>query len=321
MATCFRDFELIALHLSVNIVGFASMLNFDDQDGQIWFDGALRDWREANLHVLSHGLHYGSCVFEGERVYGGQIFRLREHTERLINSAQVLGFEIPYSLEEIEQATQDTVAAQGYADAYVRPVAWRGSEMMGVSAQETAIHLAVAVWEWPSYFSPEARMKGIKLKWAEWKRPSPECEPVHAKAAGLYMICTLAKHSAEASGFDDALMMDWRGRLAETTGANVFLVINGILHTPTPDCFLDGITRRSVITLARARGFEIRERAIMPDEIEKAEEIFVTGTAAEVTPVGQIDDRTFTVGPITKTLMADYDELVRRSETTETNAA
>ena len=321
MATCFRDFEFIALRLSVNIVGFASMLNFDDQDGQIWFDGALRRWREANLHVLSHGLHYGSCVFEGERVYGGQVFRLREHTERLINSAQVLGFEIPYSLEEIEQATQDTVAAQGYADAYVRPVAWRGSEMMGVSAQETAIHLAVAVWEWPSYFSPEARMKGIKLKWAEWKRPSPECEPVHAKAAGLYMICTLAKHGAEASGFDDALMMDWRGRLAETTGANVFLVINGILHTPTPDCFLDGITRRSVITLARARGFEIRERAIMPDEIEKAEEIFVTGTAAEVTPVGQIDDRTFTVGPITKTLMADYDELVRRSETTETNAA
>lgn len=287
------------------------MLNFHDQDGQIWYDGALQPWRDVNLHVLSHGLHYGSCVFEGERVYGGQVFRLREHTERLINSGHVLGFEIPYSLEQIEQATRDTVAAQGYDDSYVRPVAWRGSEMMGVSAQDTKIHLAIAVWEWPSYFSPEARMKGIKLRWAEWKRPSPECEPVHAKAAGLYMICTLAKHSAEAAGFDDALMMDWRGQLAETTGANVFLVIDGVLHTPTPDCFLDGITRRSVMGLARKRGYEIVERAIMPDEIEKADEIFVTGTAAEVTPVGQIDTMNFTVGPVTQALMEDYEALVR----------
>ena len=287
------------------------MLNFDDQDGQIWFDGALQDWRDVKLHVLSHGLHYGSCVFEGERVYNGNIFKLREHTERLITSAKTLGFEIPYSLDEIETATLATVEAQGYEDAYVRPVAWRGSEMMGVSAQQSTIHLAIAVWEWPSYFSPEARMQGIKLKWAPYKRPSPECAPVHSKAAGLYMICTLSKHAAEADGFDDALMLDWRGQIAETTGANVFLVIDGVIHTPTPDCFLNGITRRSVIDLARSHGIEIVERAIMPEELSEAAEIFVTGTAAEVTPVSQIDNMKFGVGPITKMLLADYDQLVR----------
>ena len=287
------------------------MLNFDDQDGQIWFDGVLQDWRDVKLHVLSHGLHYGSCVFEGERVYNGNVFKLREHTERLITSANTLGFEIPYSLEEIEQATLATVDAQGYEDAYVRPVAWRGSEMMGVSAQQATIHLAIAVWEWPSYFSPEARMQGIKLKWAPYKRPSPECAPVHSKAAGLYMICTLSKHAAEADGFDDALMLDWRGQIAETTGANVFLVIDGVIHTPAPDCFLNGITRRSVMDLARSHGIEIVERAIMPEELAKAAEIFVTGTAAEVTPVSQIDNMKFTVGPITKLLLADYDQLVR----------
>ncbi len=287
------------------------MLNFDDQDGQIWFDGALEDWRDVKLHVLSHGLHYGSCVFEGERVYNGNIFKLREHTERLITSAKTLGFEIPYSLEDIERATLATVEAQGYDDAYVRPVAWRGSEMMGVSAQQSTIHLAIAVWEWPSYFSPEARMQGIKLKWAPYKRPSPECAPVHSKAAGLYMICTLSKHAAEADGFDDALMLDWRGQIAETTGANVFLVIDDVIHTPTPDCFLNGITRRSVMDLARGHGIEIIERAIMPEELSKADEIFVTGTAAEVTPVSQIDEMQFTVGPITKMLLADYDQLVR----------
>ena len=287
------------------------MLNFDDQDGKIWFDGVLQDWRDVKLHVLSHGLHYGSCVFEGERVYNGNVFKLREHTERLITSANTLGFEIPYSLEEIEQATLATVDAQGFEDAYVRPVAWRGSEMMGVSAQQSTIHLAIAVWEWPSYFSPEARMQGIKLKWAPYKRPSPECAPVHSKAAGLYMICTLSKHAAEADGFDDALMLDWRGQIAETTGANVFLVIDGVIHTPTPDCFLNGITRRSVIDLARSHGIEIVERAIMPEELSKAAEIFVTGTAAEVTPVSQIDNMKFGVGPITKMLLADYDQLVR----------
>jgi len=287
------------------------MMNFDDQDGQIWHNGALIPWRESKLHVLSHGLHYASCVFEGERVYNGEVFKLREHTQRLIDSGRELGFEIPYSLAELEQATRETVAAQGYADAYVRPVAWRGSEMMGVSAQDTKINVAIAVWEWPSYFSPEARMRGIRLTTSTWRRPAPDTAPVHAKAAGLYMICTLSKHAAEAEGFDDALMLDYRGRIAESTGANIFLVQDGKIHTPTPDCFLDGITRRTVIGLAKKRNFEVIERAIMPDELEKTDEIFVTGTAAEVTPVGEIDGRKFTVGTICQTLMEDYDNLVR----------
>ncbi len=297
------------------------MLNFDDHDGQIWLNGRLQPWREVNVHLLTHGLHYASCVFEGERVYDGEIFRLTEHSQRLISSADVMGFEIPYGLEEIEQATRETVAAQGFADAYVRPVAWRGSEMMGVSAQDTKIHLAIAVWEWPSYFSPEARLKGIKLATATWRRPSPETAPVHSKAAGLYMICTLSKHAAEADGFDDALMLDWRGRVAETTGANIFLVIDGALHTPVPDCFLDGITRRAVMALATARGIAIHERIIMPDELARADEIFVTGTAAEVTPVGRIDDLSFQVGPITRALMEDYDTLVRASPEAASSAA
>ena len=248
------------------------MMNFDDQDGQIWHNGALIPWRESKLHVLSHGLHYASCVFEGERVYNGEVFKLREHTQRLIDSGRELGFEIPYSLAELEQATRETVAAQGYADAYVRPVAWRGSEMMGVSAQDTKINVAIAVWEWPSYFSPEARMRGIRLTTSTWRRPAPDTAPVHAKAAGLYMICTLSKHAAEAEGFDDALMLDYRGRIAESTGANIFLVQDGKIHTPTPDCFLDGITRRTVIGLAKKRNFEVIERAIMPDELEKTVE-------------------------------------------------
>ena len=297
------------------------MLNFDDRAGEIWFDGGLVPWPDVKLHVLSHGLHYASGVFEGERVYNNRVFRLREHSQRLIDSAAALGFEIPYSLAEIETATLDTVAAQGFADAYVRPVAWRGSEMMGVSAQGTVIHFAIAVWEWPSYFSPEARLQGIKLATSKWKRPSPETAPVHSKAAGLYMICTLSKHAAEAEGCDDALMLDWRGRVAETTGANIFLVRNGELHTPVPDCFLDGITRRAVIALARDRGIAIHERVIMPDELAGADEIFVTGTAAEVTPVGRIDDMNFTVGPVTQALMADYDDLVRSPAAVESPAA
>ncbi len=290
------------------------MMNFDDQDGKIWFNGELMPWRDCTLHVLSHGLHYASSVFEGERVYSGQVFKLREHSQRLIDSATALSFEIPYSLDEIEQATQDTVAEQGYPDAYVRPVAWRGSEMMGVSAQSAKINFAIAVWEWPSYFSPEARMKGIRLQTSKWKRPSPETEPVHCKAAGLYMICTLSKHAAEADGYDDALMLDWRGRIAETTGANIFLIQDGVLHTPIPDCFLDGITRRTVIGLAKDRGMEVVERALMPDEFERTDEVFVTGTAVEVTPVGEIDDFNFQVGTITRTLMEDYDALVRAQQ-------
>ena len=287
------------------------MMNFDDQDGLVWYDGALKPWRDARLHVLSHGLHYGSCVFEGERVYDGEVFKLREHTQRLIDSGAALGFEIPYSLEQLERATLETVAAQGYADAYVRPVAWRGSEMMGVSAQQTTIHVAIAVWEWPSYFSPEARTRGIKLKTAKWRRPAPDTAPVHAKAAGLYMICTMSKHEAEAEGYDDALMLDWRGLVAESTGANIFLAREGRLHTPAPDCFLDGITRQTVIGLARARGIEVIERAIRPEELAGADEIFVTGTAAEVTPVGCIDDHRFQVGSISRALLEDYEALVR----------
>jgi branched-chain amino acid aminotransferase len=287
------------------------MMNFDNQDGNIWYNGALVPWRDSKLHVLSHGLHYASCVFEGERVYNGEVFKLREHTERLINSGKELGFEIPYSLDELEQATRDTIASQGYADAYVRPVAWRGSEMMGVSAQETRINVAIAVWEWPSYFSPEARMRGIRLCTSKWRRPAPDTAPVHAKAAGLYMICTLSKHEAEAKGYDDALMLDYRGQIAESTGANIFLIQDGKIHTPTPDCFLDGITRRTVIGIAKKHDYEVIERPIMPEELADTSEIFVTGTAAEVTPVGEIDDYKFEVGTITRTLLADYDALVR----------
>jgi len=287
------------------------MVSFDDQEGQIWYNGELVPWKDTKLHVLTHGLHYASCVFEGERVYNREVFKLREHTQRLIDSAQELGFEIPYSLKELEQATRDTVTAQGYPDAYVRPVAWRGSEMMGVSAQANTINVAIAVWEWPSYFSPEARMRGIKLKTSKWRRPSPETAPVHAKAAGLYMICTLSKHEAEADGWDDALMLDWRGQVAESTGANIFLVQEGKIHTPTPDCFLDGITRRTVIGLAKDRNYEVIERTIMPEEFAKTDEVFVTGTAAEVTPVGQIDDYSFQVGSVTCALLEDYDALVR----------
>tara|TARA_B100001964_G_scaffold158735_1_gene174357 strand:+ start:437 stop:1324 length:888 start_codon:yes stop_codon:yes gene_type:complete len=286
--------------------------SFDDRDGHIWLNGEMIAWREANVHVLSHALHYASSVFEGERAYEGEIFRLTEHSQRLIGSATAMGFEIPYSLAEIDQACKEVLAINRIQDGYVRPVAWRGAEMMGVSAQECTIHLAIAAWPWPAYFTPEARLQGIRLKTSTWKRPSPESAPVFAKAAGLYMICTLSKHAAEAEGFDDALMLDWRGQVAECTGANIFFGKNGVLHTPTPDCFLDGLTRRSVIDLARARGIKNVERAIMPEEMAGSDEIFVTGTAAEVTPVSQIDDMSFSVGPIARQMMDDYEALVHR---------
>ncbi len=285
--------------------------SFDDRDGLIWLDDELIDWRDAKLHVLSHALHYGSSVFEGVRSYGGEIFKLTEHSRRLIDSGKMLGFDIPYSLEEINNACLETCRANNIVDGYLRPVAWRGSEMMAVSAQNATIHLSVATWEWPSYFSPQARMKGIRLKTGPWKRPSPETGPVHSKAAGLYMICTLSKHAVEAEGYDDALMLDWRGQIAEATGANIFLVMgDGKLHTPTPDCFLDGITRRTVIDLAKSRGLEVIERAIMQEELADAKEVFLTGTAAEVTPVGEIDDFTFTPGKICKMMIEDYDRAV-----------
>ena len=286
--------------------------SFADRDGLIWYNGELVQWRDAKVHVLTHGLHYASSVFEGERVYGGEIFKLTEHSERLVNSARILGFELEQSVEEIDQACRDTVAANNIVDGYVRPVAWRGSEMMGVSAQNNRINLAIAAWVWPSYFDPEARMKGIRLKLSPWKRPSPETIPTDSKAAGLYMICTLSKHQAEQEGFDDSLMLDYRGRVAEATGANIFFVKDGVIHTPTPDCFLDGITRRTVIDLARQRGIEVRERTIMPEEMADFTECFLTGTAAEVTPVGAIDSLKFVPGEICQQLIDDYDNLVRR---------
>lgn len=295
---------------------------FDDRDGLIWFNGEMIPWRDAKIHVLTHGLHYASSVFEGVRAYGGKIFHLQKHTERLFFSADQLGFEIPYSVDDLNKAQIETLAANNIVDGYLRPVAWRGSEMMGVSAQSNRINVAIAAWPWPSYFSPEARMKGIKLQTSKWQRPSPKTEPVHAKAAGLYMICTLSKHTAEKNGFDDALMHDYRGQIAESTGANIFMVMgDGKLHTPTPDCFLNGITRQTVIELAKARGIEVIERAIMPEELANATEVFLTGTAAEVTPVGQIDDHTFTVGQISQWMMEDYDKAVGKAPAGNANAA
>ncbi len=289
----------------------ADLIPFDDREGKIWFDGKLIDWRDAKVHVLTHGLHYASSVFEGERSYGGKIYREHEHNERLYNSAEILGFTIPWTMEELAKARHEVLKANGIVDGYVRPVAWRGSEMMGVSAQHNTIHVAIAAWDWPSYFTPEARMRGIRLAISDWKRPSPESAPVHAKAAGLYMICTLSKHKAEQEGFDDAMMYDHRGYLAEATGANLFLAIDGKLQTPTPDCFLDGLTRRTVMDLARKRGIEVVERHMTDEDLAKAAEVFITGTAAEVTPVGQIGDHHYQPGELCKQLMADYDKEVR----------
>ena len=284
-----------------------SSTSFDNRDGVMWYDGKFVDWPDAKLHVLSHGLHYASAVFEGTRVYGGNIFHLKEHTERLINSGKILGFQIPYTLEQLCQAQRELIKRQGIVNGYIRPIAWRGSEMMAVSAQNTTIHVAIATWTWPSYFSVEAKLKGIRLDNAIYRRPDPACAPTNAKAAGLYMICTLSKHAAEARGYHDALMLDYRGLVAEATGANIFFSKDGKLHTPTPDCFLDGITRRTVIGLAKRRGIEVIERFIRPEEMTDFEECFLTGTAAEVTPVSEIGDYRFTPGKLTEALVRDYD--------------
>ena len=296
-----------------------SVLPFDDRDGFIWYDGRLVPWREAKLHVLTHGLHYASCVFEGERVYNGKVFRLDDHNARLINSAKIMGFEVPASMDDLAKATVELVAANNIADGYVRPIAWRGAEQMGVSAQASKIHLALACWDWPAYFSPEARAKGIKMLWSRWARPAPNTAPVHAKASGLYMICTIAKHEAEAQGCDDALMLDWQGNLAEGTGANIFLAINGELHTPTPDCFLNGITRQTVMELARKRGIKVVERTIPPADLAKADEVFLTGSAAEVTPVGEIIGTVghyrFTPATMCRLMWEDFDRLVGKPAT------
>ncbi|NVO15942.1 MAG: branched-chain amino acid aminotransferase [Rhodoplanes sp.] len=279
---------------------------FDKFDGVIWYDGKLVPWTEATLHVLSHGLHYASAVFEGERAYGGQIFKCTQHSERLKRSAQTLDFEIPWSVAEIDAAKRLVIEKNNFSDAYVRPIAWRGSEMMGVSAQDNTIHLAIAAWQWPSYFTPEERLKGIRLDLAEYRRPDPKTAPSLAKAAGLYMICTISKHRAERRGFADAMMLDWQGRVAECTGANIFFVKDGKIHTPIADCFLDGLTRQTVIEIARRRGIEVVERRIMPDELKGFTECFVTGSAAEVTAVSEIADWRFTPGAITKQLMEAY---------------
>jgi branched-chain amino acid aminotransferase len=288
-----------------------ALLPFDDRDGFIWFNGKLVPWREAQIHVLSHGLHYASVVFEGQRAYNGEIFKLNEHTSRLFNSARILDFEIPYAEDEINAACDEVMKANNLPDGYCRPVAWRGPEQMGVAAQATKTHVAIAGWEWPSYFDPQLRDKGIRLDVSEWHRPAPNCAPTSAKAAGLYMICTLSKHAAERKGYNDALMLDYRNQIAEATGANIFFVQDGRIHTPTPDCFLDGITRRTVAGLARKRGIEIVERAIQPEEMAGFEQCFLTGTAAEVTAVGEIGPYNFVVGDITKTLRSDYEQLVR----------
>ena len=283
-----------------------SVIPFDQRDGTIWFDGAMVPWREAKIHVLSHGLHYGSTVFEGERAYGGRIFKSLEHTKRLLRSAELLDYTIPYSVDEIVAAKELVLRTSGLSDAYLRPVAWRGSEMMGVAAQGNTIHLAIAAWEWPSYFDPATKMKGIRLDIADYRRPDPRTIPSASKAAGLYMICTISKHRAENKGYADALMLDWEDYVAECTGANVFFIKDGVIHTPQADRFLNGITRQTVIELARRRGFEVVERRIRPEEMEGFSECFITGSAAEVTPVSEIGPYKFVPGAMTKTLMDDY---------------
>ncbi len=279
---------------------------YDDRDGSIWMDGKVIPWRDAKVHILTHAMHYASAVFEGERSYGGRIFKLREHSERLIESAAMLDFEIPYSVEQIDAASIEIMKANNLVDCYVRPIAWRGSEQMGVSAQEAKIHLAIAAWDWGSYFDPAERLRGIRIANATYRRPDPATIPAKAKATGLYMICTIEKHRAEAAGYADALMLDWRGYVAECTGANIFFIKDGTLHTPIPDCFLDGITRRTVIDLAGRRDIPVNERVIMPDELSSFSECFIVGTAAEVTPVREIGDIHFQPGQISETLLNDY---------------
>ncbi len=284
---------------------------YDDRDGYIWMDGKMVDWREANVHILTHAMHYASSVFEGERAYNGKIFKSREHAERLKRSAQMIDFEIPYTVDEIEAAKVEVLAASGLTDAYVRAVAWRGvGEDMGVASARNPVRMAIAAWEWGAYYG-DAKMKGAKLDISKWKRPSPETIPVHAKAAGLYMICTMSKHAAEAKGCSDALFMDYRGYVAEATGANIFFVKDGEVHTPDPDCFLNGITRQTVVGMLREKQIKVHERHIMPEEMEGFEQCWLTGTAAEVTPVGQIGTFNFEVGALTRDIATSYEKLVR----------
>ena len=287
------------------------MSGYDDRDGQIWMDGQMINWRDAKVHILTHAMHYASSVFEGERAYNGKIFKSRQHSERLRRSAEMIDFEIPYSVDQIEAAKEQALAASGLSDAYVRALAWRGAgEDMGVASALNPVRMAIAVWEWGAYYG-DAKTKGAKLDISKWKRPSPETIPCHAKASGLYMICTMSKHAAEAKGCSDAMMLDYRGYIAEATGANIFFVRDGEVHTPTPDCFLNGITRQTVIAMLKDRNITVIERHIMPDELESFEQCWLTGTAAEVTPVGQIGDYRFEVGALTRDIAAEYEKLVR----------
>jgi branched-chain amino acid aminotransferase len=290
----------------------AETRNFDDRDGWIWIDGKLVPWRDANVHVLTHALHYASSVFEGERAYGGVIFKLSEHSARLRKSAELLGFDLRWTVDEIDAACNEVIKANGFTDAYVRPVAWLGSEKMGVSPIGAKPHMAIAAWEWGKYYAPEIAAKGIRMGIAPWRRPAPYTAPVHSKAAGLYMIASLSKKHADDHGYDDALMFDWRGQVAEATGANVFFVRDGSLHTPVPDCFLDGITRRTVMDLARRRGIDVLERAIWPDELESFEQMFITGSAAEVTFVQSVGPWNFEIGELSRQMAKDYDDLVNQ---------
>ena len=286
--------------------------SYDDRDGIIWIDGELTQWRDAQVHVLTHAMHYASSVFEGERAYGGKIFESRKHTERLINSAEIIQIPVNYTVDEIEAAKQLVLKANGLSDAYVRAIIWRASgEDMGVAALRNPSRLAVAAWEWGAYYGDEAKFKGAKLNISKWKRPSPETIPCNAKASGLYMICTMSKHDAQASGYSDSMMMDYRGYVAEATGANVFFVKDGEVHTPLPDCFLNGITRQTVIGLLQDRQIKIHQRHILPTELENFQQCWLTGTAAEVTPVGHIGDYTFEVGELTRTIVEDYEKKVR----------
>ena len=288
-----------------------TVIPFDKRQGKIWFDGEMVDWQDAKIHVLTHGLHYGSSIFEGERAYQGKIFKSREHTKRFRKSANILDFDLPYTDDQILAAKDAVVKANGGGDQYVRPVAWRGSEMMAVAAQNNKIHVAIATWEWPSMFDPETKMKGIRLDIADYRRPDPMCAPVHAKAAGLYMICTISKHKAEKKGYADAMMLDWQGRVAECTGANIFFTKDGQIHTPIADCFLNGITRQTVIEIARAQGMTVNERRIMPEEMKGFNECFIVGSAAEVTPVKEVGPYSFTPGNMSRSLMDAYSGLVR----------
>src|ERR1700732_4312460 len=283
-----------------------SALPFDQRDGFIWMNGDLVAWKEAKLHVLSHGLHYAPCVFEGGRAYGGRIFKSAEHSERVKTSAELLDFEIPYSVAELDKAKQLVVDKNNLPNCYVRPIAWRGSETMAVAAQNSTINVAIAVWDWPSMFDIEQKMKGIRLDIADYRRPDPMTAPARAKAAGLYMICTISKHRAERRGYADAMMLDWQGRVAECTGANIFFIKDGKIHTPIADCFLAGITRATAMSIAHRRNIEVIERRVMPDELTQFSECFITGSAAEVTAVSEIAQGTFTPAAITQQLMADY---------------